>query len=119
MITQYQVPSYLAQTFPVFRFQPQLGSLELNIYQELQQFTEYTKTAIDDHDYTLAKRCFRLAGKLYEQGDTIVKNAIENIFVFSFSAFFTSHSADKVILKSFVPSTLYALYIKQVTNGGC
>jgi hypothetical protein len=119
MITQYEVPGYLTQTLPYFSSKMQLGTLSMNIYKDLQNFSNYTRKAIQEHNYILAKRCFQLAGKLYEQGDTIVKNAIENIFVYSFSSFFPKENTEKVILKSFIPAQLYSLYNQQTNQSGC
>jgi hypothetical protein len=119
MITQYEVPGYLAEVLPARALQPQICHLTMNIYKDLQQFTDYTRQAVDQHNYTLAKKCFRLADRLYTNGDRIVRNAVENIFVFSFSSFIPRDSVEKIILKSFIPATLYALYVKQVSEGGC
>jgi hypothetical protein len=119
MITQYEVPTYLTQILPAFACKPQIGSLSMNVYKEMQHFTDYTRTAIEEHNLILVKKCFRLADKLYGQGDAIVKNAIENIFVYSFSSFFSRKTVEKMILKSFIPATLYALYTKQLGRAGC
>jgi hypothetical protein len=119
MITQYEVPGYLTKLLPAFTLRPQPGHVSLNIYRELQYFTDYTRKAIDRHNYELAKKCFHLAGILYAQGDAIVKNAIENIFVFSFSSIIPQNNVEKVVLKSFIPVSLYALYLKQISHGGC
>ena len=119
MITQYEVPGYLTQVLPAFASQPQLGSIGMNLYKELQHFTEYTRKAIEEHNYVLAKRCFRLAGKLYEQGDVVVQNAIDNVFVYAFTSFFPHEDVEKAIVKSIIPASLYALYIKQITRNDC
>jgi hypothetical protein len=119
MITQYEVPGYLVEHLPAFTIKPQLGPLSMNIYKDMQHFTDYTVETIDQHNYTLAKKCFRLAEKLYLQGDTTVKNAVENIFVFSFSSIISSVNSEKLILKSFIPTILYTLYTKQINQGGC
>ena len=119
MITQYEVPGFLAQVLPVQARRPQMGPVSMNIYKDLQQFTDYTRQAVDRHNYTLVKKCFCLADRLYTNGDRIVRNAVENIFVFSFSSFIPQDSVERIILKSFIPATLYALYVKQVTEGGC
>ena len=119
MITQYEVPRYLEQQLPVFTCQPQLVALKMNIYKELQHFTDYTRQAILQHNYALVKRCFRLADRLYTQGDTVVKSAIENTFIFSFSSFMSRDNVEKLILKSFIPDRLYSLYLKQISKSGC
>jgi hypothetical protein len=119
MITQYEVPVYLTRLLPAFTLRPQPGTVTLNIYRELQYFTDYTRNAIDRHNYELAKKCFHLAGILYGQGDVTVKNAIENIFVFSFSSIMPHNNVEKVVLKSFIPTVLYSLYLKQINQRGC
>jgi hypothetical protein len=119
MITQYEVPGYLTQQLPAFTFQPRLGHLDLNIYKELQHFTDYTRQAIDRHNYLLARKCFRLDDKLYGQGDITVKNAMENIFVYSFSSLIPEGKVEKGIQKSLIPATLYSLYLKQIYQTGC
>ena len=119
MITQYEVPDYLSHLMPAAMLQPKLGPITTSIYKDIQHLTNYTRQAVDKHNYTLAKRCFRLAEKLYNQGDVIVKNAIENIFVFSFSSIIPQGGVERIILKSYIPLTLYALYVKQVNQGGC
>ena len=118
MITQYEVPGYLAQVLPPSTLKPQPGHISLDIYRELQQFTDYTKAAANGHNYSLVKKCFHLADKLYTNGDTVVRNSVENIFVFSFSSIIPQDSLEKIIFKSFIPVTLYALYLKQATHGG-
>ena len=119
MITQYEVPSYLTQELPAFNFRPQLLPLSMNIYKELQHFTEYTRQAIEGHNYGLVKRCFQLANKLYEQGDTHVRSSIENIYIFSFSSIFPRDKVQKAILRSLIPDRLHALYINQIYQRGC
>src|SRR5882724_3799863 len=76
MITQYEVPGYLAQVLPSRALHPQMGPVSMNVYKELQYFTDYTRRAVGRHNYTLAKKCFCLADRLYANGDRIVRNAI-------------------------------------------
>src|ERR1700733_3903271 len=119
MITQYEVPGYLERQLPFFTSQPKLAALHMNIYKELQRFTDYTRQAISQHNYLLVRKCFRLADKLHPQGDIIVRSAIENIFIFSFSSFMPRDIAKKMILRSFIPDSLYTLYLKQIGQSGC
>jgi hypothetical protein len=119
MITQYEVSRELTDLLPSLSFQPQLGPISLNIYKELTRFSDYTRRAINQHNYSLARKCFRLADKLYGQGDATVKHAIENVFVFSFSSFTPEDKVEKLILKSLIPSSLYSLYLKQIYHSGC
>src|SRR6202035_352796 len=118
MITQYDIPGKLTQLPAAFNFQPNLGNLNMNVYKELQQFTNYTRRVVNEHNYTQAKQCFKLASQLYTEGDNVVRNAIENIFIFSLSSFFPHDRVEKVILKSLIPDILYSLYVKQISRSG-
>ena len=119
MITQYEVPDYLARLVPSTMLQPELVHINMSIYKDLQHFTDYTRQAVDEHNYALVKRCFRLADKLYADGDATVRNAVENIFVFSFSSIIPQSGVERIILKTFIPVKLYSLYVKQINQGGC
>jgi hypothetical protein len=119
MITQYEVPGYLAQLLPASAFKPQPGHISLSLYGEVQHLTDYTKVAAEGHNYSLVKKCFLLAEKLYVNGDTAVRNSIENIFIFSFSSMIPQNRLEKVIFKSLIPATLYHLYVKQASPSGC
>jgi len=63
-----------------------------------------------------AQKCFTLAAKLYKKGNVAVKNAIENVYVYSFShAFFHDEQKRKEVME-IIPLPLYELYKKQVIN---
>ena len=119
MITQYEVPGYLVELTSKFSTGDESGVTRTNIYKEIHQFTEYTRQAVEKNNYALAGKCFGLADKLYTDGDTVVKNAIENIFVFSFSSFIPQDKVENLILKSFIPGKLYSLFLNQMNHGGC
>jgi hypothetical protein len=119
MITQYEVPGYLARLLPAATTVPQFGPINVSIYKDIQRFTDFTRQAVNRNNYTVAKRCFHLADTFYRQGDAIVRNAVENIFVYSFSSFIPQNGVEKLILKSFIPASLYALYSRQIGQGGC
>ncbi|WP_315820023.1 DUF7674 family protein [Paraflavitalea speifideaquila] len=119
MITQYEVPSLLKEELPTITSDNFPARLNMDVYKSMQCFSDYTKTAVLDHNFHLAKKCFSLAGKLYRQGDHMVKNVIENTFVFSFTSFMPNDRVEKLILQSMIPAVLYAVYIKQVMGSGC
>ena len=56
-----------------------------------------------------------LADNIYEQGNPLVRNAIENVFIFSFSSIMALYNiVEWRIVQSYMPARLYALYIQQV-----
>lgn len=119
MITQYEVPSLLKEEMPAISGDSYPARFNMDIYKSVQYFSDYTRKAVLDHNHQLAKKCFTLAGRLYRNGDKIVKNVMENTFVFSFTSFMPNDKIEKLILLSIIPSSLYAAYLRQVMGSGC
>jgi hypothetical protein len=119
MITQYEVPYLLKEELPTITSENYPARINMDVYKSVQYFSEYTRWAVLQHNLTIAKKCFGLAEKLYKQGDSIVKNVIENTFVYSFSSYIPNDRIEKLILISLIPSPLYAIYLKQVMGSGC
>lgn len=101
---------------------PELATLrnasEKNIYRFMRRFLVYTGEKIRAHNYTMAGRCFRLANALYEKGNSVVKNTIENIFVYSFSSFLHMAQKDRDDLIREIPENLYSVYLNQACHKG-
>lgn len=119
MIRQYEIPALLKAELPAISEDNYPARITMSIYKSVQSFSDFTKHAVQDHNVNLARKCFSLAEKLYRNGDAIVKNAIENIFVFSFTSFMPNDRVEKLILQSIIPAPLYAVYMKQVMRSGC
>ncbi|MFT3827528.1 MAG: hypothetical protein QM731_26640 [Chitinophagaceae bacterium] len=119
MISQYELPAYLREVMP------QTDSMELtvraqtNLYTSLQCFTRYTGKAFLEHNTKLAGKCCRLAERLYVNGDALVKNAIENIFIYAFPVFLSGNKKQEGDVKELIPACLYNIYVKQVMQSGC
>ncbi len=114
MISQYEVHSLLEEKIPqlVLKTHPSRSSLE--IYACINDFTDYTKHIVKEHDYNQAKKCFAVAENLYLNGDKIVRLLIENSFVYSFSSITNSSRSDIFMVNCILPETLYKVYRKQV-----
>jgi hypothetical protein len=119
MITQYDIPWVLKAEMPAISGDDYPARIDMTLYKSIQYFSDYTRHAIQDHNFVLAKKCFHLAESIYRNGDNMVKNAIENNFVFSFTSFMPHDRVEKLILKSIIPVSLYTLYIKQVMGSSC
>ncbi len=118
MITQYEVSSLLKEELPTIAGDQYPARFTMDIYKSVQCFSDYTKHAVLDHNLQLAKKCFALAGKIYRNGDNMVKNVIENTFVFSFTSFMPKDriETDPSVYYS---CCLYTAYMKQVMGSGC
>ena len=114
MITQYEVYAFLKHEFPDLAIKAYPSDVSLEIYFSINCFTDYTKHAIEEHNFRIAKKCFAVAENLYVNGDSTVRFLIENNFVYCFSSHKFNTHADDVITKSIFPKKLYAIYIKQL-----
>lgn len=90
-----------------------------NIYEAMNTLITYLCKNIKDHNYKMVKRCFDIADKLYTKGNEAVKNAIQNVFVYSFTKIFHTYTEEKQQLLALLPMSLYTLYIGQVHHRGC
>lgn len=89
-----------------------------NIYYDMRRLLEHTAGKIREHNFNAAARCFALAGSLHEKGNDIVKNTVENVFVYSFSGLLHLAHKEKSKLISVIPASLYALYLSQACHTG-
>lgn len=119
MITRYEVPVLLKETIPGLSKNCTATKASLEIYVTMNSFTDYTRAAVEERNINLARRCFSMAEKLYKEGDGLVRMLIENCFVYSFSLFMPRDRNELVIVESMIPASLYNLYVKQVSTGGC
>lgn len=118
MITQYQVPSMLREEMPSMKVQPFPGRASLEIYASINSFTDYTRHAVQEHNLSLAGKCFAVAEKLYRNGDALVKLLIENSFIYGITSYMPINIEEKKKLKAIMPANLYDVYIKQVMHSG-
>ena len=87
----------------------------LTAYQSMQVLTDYTKRMALEHDFKMVQKCMGLVETLYAKGNSPVKNAVENVFIFSFSSIMSRcNIVEWRMIQSFMPTDLYALYIQQV-----
>jgi len=109
MLDQYEVPVYIAGRIP------QLKMNDKDIYQSMQALTDYTKRMAIEHNFKMVEKCLDLVEKIYDKGAALVKNAVENIFIFSFSSMrMLCNIVEWRMVQSYMPAGLYALYIQQV-----
>ena len=118
MINQVEVPMFLEEALPEISGQLKKNSVK-DTYSMIGALAAFTCRNVQAHNYDVTKRCFAVADKLYDKGNTVVKNAVENVFVYSFTKMFRNAHEDKQLLQGMVPMTLYSLYMMQVYHKGC
>jgi hypothetical protein len=119
MINQTAATDYLLHDMP--ELSQELGNRNepTTIYKTLQAFIRLTCKKVQEHNFKAARQCFNLADKLHQQGNVIVRCAVENVFVFSMDAIFRQASNEKIEIRGLVPGSLYSVYMRQVMYGGC
>ena len=115
MINQLEVPMYLEEALPEISEELKHDKID-NPYKTMNMLIAFLCKNIKEHNYPAIKRCFKVADKLYNKGNDAVKNAVQNVFVFSFTNVFQSYPAEKKQLLALLPVTLYSLYITQLYN---
>ena len=118
MINQIEIPIYLEQAIPEISAELPDGK-KRNASETMNALIEFMCKNIKAHNFGVVKRCLRLVDKLYTKGNRAVRNAIENVFVFSFTRLFLIYPDEKQQLMAIIPMTLYTLYIEQVCHRGC
>ena len=117
MMDQFEVPAFIAGKLPQIGRDLRSAGREVSIFQSMQVLTDYTKRMALEHDFRMVEKCMDLVEKIYAKGNTLVKNAVENVFIFSFSSIMAQcNIVEWRIVQSYMPSCLYNLYMQQVLH---
>ena len=118
MINQLEIPMYLEEALPAIS-KDLAASKKNNVYEAMNALTAFTSRNIKSHNYKIVKRCFEIADKLYTKGNNAVKDAVQNVFIYSFTRILHTYSAEKQNILALLPMGLYTLYISQIHHRGC
>lgn len=118
MINQLEVPMFLEEAVPNIKSDICDGHCN-RAYDLMSSLSAYTCQNITAHDFKTVKRCFQVAEKLYDKGNAVVKNAVQNVFVYSFTNIFQKYPVERQRLMAIMPISLYSLYIAQINHCGC
>jgi len=120
MLTPLEVPALIAGKLPQIKCDLPRAGGQNSVYKSIQVLTDYTQRMALEHNFKMVQQCMTLVEKLYDKGNALVKNAIENVFIFSFSTIMSRCNAvEWRIVQSYMPSDLYALYVRQVLKSHC
>lgn len=114
MISQLEGTKLIESEFPELNRLYKRNSLSSDIYNSVQRLLDFSKEAVLDYNLNLSRKCFDLAKRLYNQGDLIIRNAIEKSFISSFSTFLQKDEIEKKRLKFFIPDDFYSIYLKEL-----
>lgn len=117
-INENEIPEILGQEFPLINERLERAASLSNIYQSIQCFADFTKQLIRNGNMKEVKHCFKIADKLLLQGNTTVRNAIENCYVYSMATVLDSTTPLSKIIRELLPASLFKEYRHQVNAGG-
>jgi hypothetical protein len=118
MISQYELHSFLHQKLP--ELSENWGSEQMKSpYKTMQALLNATTAKVREHQFREVKKCLETVDFLYEKGNGIIKNAVENIYVYSLSHVLYAAQEDRGKVLSIIPITLYTLYVNQLKRSGC
>jgi hypothetical protein len=115
MISQQELPAFIEQAIPELSGMCKKEKCR-NAYDIARQMLRYTSAQIMNHNIKAAKECLALGEKLYQMGNKAIKNAIENVYVYSFSHAFFHDEVKREEVIPIMPVSLYEMYKRQVLN---
>jgi hypothetical protein len=87
-----------------------------NIYKAMQCFANFTKALVNKGDFKEVKHCFHVAEKLLKHGNSTLKNAIENGYLYSLSSILDYTTPVSLKVKSLLTKSLRAEYTRQIQS---
>ncbi len=119
MISQFEVSAYLANNLPEIKTELRNTYPTLNIFKSIQCLVNHTRGKLIQHDIQAVKNCLAVAEYIYARGNKLVKNAMENVFVYSFSSLLNASShEEKRQIQTIMPLHLYSAYVHQLRKTG-
>lgn len=118
-MNQYEVPSYLQDALPEMKevlVKEGVSSNLFDPYKSVQCLTDFTLKVAHQHNIKMLKRCFTAAERLYIKGNEMIKNATNNVFIYSFSELLADCTSrqERIKIQSVMPSYLYSAYVQQI-----
>lgn len=86
------------------------------VYEVIHVFADYTKRMIHGGQLNETKRCFTIAAVLYHNGSSLVRNAIESVYLYAVSPLLET-ACDNHPVKELLPACLKDIRIKHIQSG--
>ncbi len=118
IINENEIRELLSKELPEINCELEKLSNTNNVYKTMECFVGFTKQLINTGKINTVKQCFNLAEKMLEEGNNTVKNAIENVYVYSLGTFVELSVSTAYQLKEFFNGSLKKEYIRQVMASG-
>ncbi|MEC3874339.1 DUF7674 family protein [Chryseobacterium salviniae] len=90
-----------------------------NSFMVISTFTRQIRNLIQDQNQRILKDALQKMNELYDKGDTALKNAIENVFVYALDSMtFSCGSERRKLVFSLLSAGLNTKYLQQVYKTG-
>jgi len=89
-----------------------------NVYKTIQCFADFTKQLIGLGNLEAVRHCINLAEEMLEEGNSTVKNAIENVYLHSLSPILDLGDALGFSIQKMLKGSMRKEYRRQVSKGG-
>lgn len=90
-----------------------------NSFMVINVFTRQIRNLIRKGETTILIRSFDKMNDLYQKGDQALKNAVENVFVYSLDSLtFSCDNNYKNLIFSKMPTSLHQVYLRQIYKSG-
>jgi len=117
MINQYEVPACIEDAIPALRKALHQFPATFHIYDTVSCFSEYTDQQLREQNFQVAATCLQVAGKLYERGNPVVKEAITRVFLPVLCSVPLTDAVSRIRLYGLIPDAIYPLYIQHQLIG--
>ncbi|RQO29871.1 hypothetical protein DBR32_14940 [Taibaiella sp. KBW10] len=118
-MNQYEVADEIATALPEVKAEVSKIIYLKNPFALIRVVTRHTQKMVEQHNELRIDQCLKLIDRIYAKGDLLVRNAIENIFIFSLDHIVAScNSRDKDRLLAKIPLKLHTAYVNQVYRSG-
>ncbi len=119
MYSQTECLEEIARSIPALSEALHKPDCEKSIYKQVIVLSQYTAEKLYKEEIAEVEQSFYLADNLYQNGNNMVRSAIENVFVYALTSVLGQAKARRRHIISLIPITLFTLYMKQVLHRGC
>lgn len=114
-MNQYEVAAEIADEIPAIQTEIVKAPVFGSAYLCVKVLANYTLKMLQQHELKQVQQSMLLAERLYNKGNQLVKTAIENVFIFSFSTMKVACSRQEwQEIQGKMPVNIFSAYIQQL-----
>ncbi|AWO00704.1 hypothetical protein DLD77_02830 [Chitinophaga alhagiae] len=116
MINQFEVPALIEDAIPQLgKALHQFPSI-FHIYETMQCLRNFLLQQLRNKNYNLLEKGLRLAGRLYDRGNPLVRKAVADIILPGLSREKLPDNISQIKLYSLIPASFYNQFIQLHLN---